>query len=123
MSSSRACVAASEREQQAAVDALVSVGFWVRRNTGYYIVGYIESGKLTRPERLAKEQKVKEERSKAGKAGADARWGPDGKPMANGQSANGKSSSEMAKASQPIYGNGSAPLPENEAVPLLDEDF
>ncbi len=112
-----------EPEQQAAVDALVAVGFWVRRNTGYYIVGYIESGKLSRPERLAKEQKVKDERSKAGKAGADARWGPDGKPMANGHSADGKSSSEMANGSQPIYGNGTAGLPENEAAPLLDEEF
>ena len=97
-----------EREMQGAIDWLLRVGFWVRRDSGFYIVGYMESGKLSRVERLAKEQSIKEERSKAGKKGSDARWGRDGKPMANPMANDGKPNSEMANE----YGDA---LPDKEA--------
>jgi hypothetical protein len=101
-----------ERELQAVVDALVSVGLWERRNSGYYIVGFMESGKATRADRLAAARELREKRSRAGKAGADARWQRDGKP-------DGKSSSEIANGWQPSDGNWDG----NVAAPLPDEEF
>jgi hypothetical protein len=82
-----------EREALADVEALVRVGLWERRGSGYYIIDFIESGHATRTERVAKARKIKEERRKAGKKGAATRWQKDGKP-------DGKPSSEMANAWQ-----------------------
>ena len=84
-----------EREAPADVEALVRVGLWERRGSGYYIVDFIESGHATRAERVAKQRKIKQDRRKAGKKGARVRWQKDGKP-------DGKSALEIANGWQPI---------------------
>ncbi len=68
-----------ESEAEAKAAALVDVGFWERRDSGYYIVGFMESGHATRADRLAFAEELKAQRSQAGKAGAAARWHPDGR--------------------------------------------
>jgi hypothetical protein len=93
-----------EREQQPAVDALVSVGLWVRRDSGYYVVGYMESGKASRAARLAREQQIRDARVEAGRKGAEERerLRREASALAKTEQIPSKPYSEQANGKQPI---------------------
>jgi hypothetical protein len=117
-----------ERERQAAVDALVSVGFWERRNSGYYFIDWPRWGKATRAARLAREQQIRDARAEAGRKGAEERERrrreaeDQANLQSNGEQNLSKPNSEQANDKQPIYTDPPAEWDGNVAAPLPDED-
>ena len=72
-------------------DALVMAGLWNEAEGGFQFHDWAEFQPDAEVEK-AKRKATSDARSRAGKAGAQARWAgkPDGKPMANASAENGK---------------------------------
>lgn len=112
-------------------DALVMAGLWNEAEGGFQFHDWAEFQPDAEVEK-AKRKATSDARSRAGKAGAQARWAgkPDGKPMANASAENGKpmpptrpdpTPKEEAKASSKAKAKD-IPIPSDWAPTTAHED-
>lgn len=99
----------------ALAEELVRVRLWEQADQAYVIHDFADYNR-TKAEVLA----LREQRSLAGKAGADGRWGGDGKSHGKPYSkSHGKSHGEMPNE---MHGNDDAPVPGTRSpVPVTDQ--